>query len=237
MASSSTTTFETFADVLHALGDIPPERVRLDPKPGTATERDLLRAMKKTGRRYELVDRTIVEKTMGYSEGGLAADIIRLFGSFLDKNDLGDILAPDTTMRLLRKLVRLPDVSFVRWERYPSGQRPSEPIPNIVPDLAIEILSKSNTPAEMERKLKEYFLAGTSIVWIIDPKKRTVEVCTSPDERVTMTEDDTLNGDDVLPGLLLPVREVFARHPRQSPRRRAETSSPRKRKRPDNQKR
>jgi Uma2 family endonuclease len=230
MARNSTTPFETFADVLHSLGDIPPERVLLDPRPGTATERDLLRAMKRTDRLYELVDGTIVEKGMGYSEGGLAADIIHLLRNFLDKHNLGDILAPDTTMRLLRKLVRLPDVSFVRWERYPDGQRPPAPIPDMVPDLAIEILSQSNTPAEMERKLKEYFLAGTSLVWMVDPDTRTVEVCTSPDQRVTLTEKEALDGGELLPGLQLLVREVFARHPRHPSRRRARRTSARQRK-------
>ncbi len=186
--------------------------------------------MKKTDRLYELVDGTIVEKGLGYTEGGLAADIIHLLGGFLDKHNLGDILAPDTTMRLLRKLVRLPDVSFVRWERHPNGQRPPEPIPEIVPDLAIETLSESNTPAEMDRKLKEYFLAGTSLVWMVDPDTRTVEVCTSPDHRVTLTEEGTLDGGELLPGLRLPVREVFARHPRHPSRRRAKKNSARQRK-------
>ncbi len=235
MAHSSTTKFETLADVLHNLGDIAPERVRLDPQPGTATERDLLHVMKKTDRLFELVDGTLVEKVMGYAEGGLAADIIYLLRDFLKQNNLGDILAPDTTMRLLRKLVRLPDVTFVRWERYPDGERPVKPIPDMVPDLAVEVLSRSNTPREMQRKLKEYFLAGVSLVWLVDPDTRTVEVCTSPDERVTLVEDDTLDGGDVLPGLRLPVREVFARHPRIPPRRRAKKTSRRQRKPPRGQ--
>jgi Uma2 family endonuclease len=225
MARPSTPTFETFADVLHSLGDIDPGRVRLDPRPGTATERDLLRAMKKSDRLFELVDGTIVEKVMGYTEGGLAADIIHLLRTFLDQNDVGDVLAPDTTMRLWPRLVRLPDVTFVRWERYPNRQRPTQPIPDMVPDLAIEVLSRSNTPAEMERKLKEYFLAGASLVWFVDPDTRSVEVCTSPDERITLTEDDTLDGGDILPGLRLPVRSVFSRTPPIPSRRRAKNGS------------
>jgi Uma2 family endonuclease len=221
MARPSTPTFETFADVLHSLGDIDPSRVRLDPRPGTATERDLLRAMKTSDRLFELVDGTIVEKVMGYTEGGLAADIIHLLRTFLDQHDVGDVLAPDTTMRLMPRLVRLPDVTFVRWERYPNRQRPTQPIPDMVPDLAVEVLSNSNTPAEMERKLKEYFFAGASLVWFVDPDTRTVEVCRSPDERVTLTEDEALDGGDVLPGLRLPVRSVFSRTPTIPSRRRA----------------
>jgi Uma2 family endonuclease len=232
MARSSTTTFETFADVLHSLGDIAPERVLLDPKPGTATELDLLRAMKKSDRLYELVDGTIVEKAMGYGKGFLAADIARLLSAFLDKHDLGDLGGADSTMRLMPKLVRLPDLSFVRWERNPNRQRPTKPIPDVVPDLAVEVLSESNTPGEMRRKLKEYFLAGVSLVWLVDPDTRTVVVCTSPDQRTTFTEEQTLDGGDVQPGLRLPVRAVFARHPHLPPRRRAKKNSRRQRKPP-----
>jgi Uma2 family endonuclease len=229
MARTSSPIFETFAEVLHSLGNIAPERVYLDPKPGTATERDLLRAMKKTDRLLELVDGTIVEKVMGSTEGGLAADIIHLLRNFLDHHDLGDVLAPDTTMRLMPKLVRLPDVAFVRWEQYPDRQRPTKPIPDIAPDLAVEVLSKSNTTAEMERKLKEYFLAGASLVWLVDPATRTVEACT-PDHRITLTEEETLDGGDVLPGLRLSVREVFARTPPIPLRRRGKKQSNQQRK-------
>ena len=52
-------------------------------------------------------------------------------------------------------LVRLPDVSFVSWDRFPTGELPPEPMPNLVPDLAVEILSASNTPADMDRKVRE----------------------------------------------------------------------------------
>jgi Uma2 family endonuclease len=104
-------------------------------------------------------------------------------------------------MRLLPGLVRLPDVSFVRWERYPNRQRPTVPIPDVVPDLAIEVLSEGNTPGEMKRKLKEYFLAGVGLVWFVDPQRRTVEGFTAPDDSTVFTEADTLDGGDVLPGL------------------------------------
>jgi Uma2 family endonuclease len=214
MARSSETSFETAADLLESLGGIDPKRVRLKPPPGKATEKDLLRVLTKTDRLFELVDGTLVEKVMGFGEGFLAMDIARLLARFLDENDLGDLGGADSSMRLLPGLVRLPDVSFLRWERYPNRQRPTEPIPNVVPDLAIEVLSEGNTPAEMQRKLKEYFLAGVALVWLVDPDKRTVEVFTAPDAGALFTEADTLDGGDVLPGLRLPVRDVFARVPR-----------------------
>ncbi|MFO0927638.1 MAG: Uma2 family endonuclease [Gemmataceae bacterium] len=126
--------FETVGDLFDRLGDVPPRRVRLSPPPGTATEADLLRLARQTDRLYELIDGTLVEKVMGYGEGGLAADLVRLLGRFLDDNDLGDLVGPDTGMRIMPGLVLIPDVSFIRWDKLPGRQRPSEPIPNLVPD-------------------------------------------------------------------------------------------------------
>jgi Uma2 family endonuclease len=213
-ASSPTISVETIADLLDELGGISPRRVLLRPQPGKATEADLLRLASKTDRLFELVDGTLVEKVMGYGEGFLAADIIRLLGRFLDTHDLGDVGGADATMRLMPKLVRIPDVSFVRWEKLPNRERFAEPIPDLVPDLAIEVRSKGNTAGEMKRKLKDYFLAGVSLVWLVDPERRTVEVFTAPDASTVFTEEQTLDGDDVLPGLRLAVRDVFARVPK-----------------------
>jgi Uma2 family endonuclease len=210
--------FESMADLLERLGGIAPDRVVLKPPPGKATEKHLLRLMDRTGRLFELVEGTLVEKAMGFGEGFLAADIIYLLRKFLEQHDLGDLVGADATMRIMPKMVRIPDVSFIRWEKYPKRERPTEAIPDIVPDLAIEVLSEGNTPGELTRKLKDYFLAGVEVVWFVEPQKRTVEVFTAPDRSAVFTEGQTLDGGEVLPGLRLPVRDVFARVPRpQSP--------------------
>jgi Uma2 family endonuclease len=209
---------EMLDGALERLGGIPSSRIVYNPAPGTATEADLLALMRRTGRSYELIDGVLVEKTTGYREGGLAGRLLHLIATFLDDHDLGDIVGADATMRLLPKQVRVPDVAFTRWERMPNGQIPSEPIPDLSPDLAIEVLSKSNTPGEMKRKLKEYFLAGTSLVWYVDPVKRTVKVHTAPDKSRLFTEADTLDGAEVLPGFTLPVKRVFERLPKDEPK-------------------
>jgi Uma2 family endonuclease len=117
-------------------------------------------------------------------------------------------------MRVMVKLVRMPDIAFIDWEQLPSRERSTEPIAPFSPALAVEILSESNTIGEMRLKRKEYFLGGTRLVWIVDPVKRTVEVWTSPDACVTLTEADTLDGGDVLPGFRLALRDLFANLPR-----------------------
>ncbi len=207
---------ETFGELLEQLGGISPHRVRLRPPPGEATEKDLLDILNRTNRPCELVNGVLVEKVMGYPESTLACQLIKLLGNFLDRHDLGNLAGMDGTMRLMPKLVRIPDVSFVRWEKLPSRQPPAEPIPDLVPDLVVEILSEGNTRGEMERKLREYFLAGVSLVWFVDRNARTVKVYESPEDFRVFTENETLDGGSVLPGLSLSVRDVFARTPPQA---------------------
>jgi Uma2 family endonuclease len=198
-------------ELLEQLGDISPRRVLLRPPPGTATEKDLRKLLDHSDKLYELVDGVLVEKVMGYGESCLGADLIRLLGVFLDQHDLGDLAGADASMRLMPRLVRLPDVSFVRWEKLPGRKRPTQPIPDLVPDLAIEVLSEGNTRGEMSRR--EYFVSGVELVWLVDPAKRIVTVYTSPDEGTVFTESDTLDGGKVLPGLSLPVKRIFERVP------------------------
>jgi Uma2 family endonuclease len=201
----------TLADALKQLGDIPARRVRLHPAPGTATERDLLAVLDHTNRLCELVDRTLVEKPMGTLESCLTGELIRLLGNFVVERDLGIVTAPDGSLRLMPGLVRIPDVAFISWKQLPNRKYPNQPIASLIPELAVEVLSENNTAAEMERKRKEYFLAGTQIVWLIDPAARSVEVYTAPDEFVRLNEEDVLEGGVILPGFRLPLRQLFAR--------------------------
>jgi Uma2 family endonuclease len=206
--------FETAADMLEQLGGIDPRRVRMEPLPGKATEQDLLRLNDTSDKLFELVDGTLVEKVMGLPESALAMRIGRFLANFAEEKDLGEVTGPDGTLQLEPGLVRLPDVAFISSHRLPGGRLPDEPVPALVPDLAVEVLSENNTPEEMKRKVREYCFAGSALVWLVDPRKRTIDVYTAPDERTTLTEGDTLDGGAVLPGLALPVADVFARVPR-----------------------
>ena len=204
----------TVADLVERLGHIPAHRIRLDPPPGRATEKDLLHLLDHENRLFELGDGVLVEKPMGLLEAGLAGHLIGLMDPFVFAHDLGFVAGADATLRLLPGLVRMPDVAFISWHCVGRKEYPREPIPNLAPDLAVEVLSESNTEGEMERKLKEYFLAGVRLVWLVDPVTRAVRVYTAPDQVVRLTEEQSLTGGDVLPGLELPLRQVFARVPR-----------------------
>jgi Uma2 family endonuclease len=199
----------TIADLLEQLGDIPPNRVRLRPYPGTATEQDVIDIRTREKRLCELVDGVLVEKAMGYNESALTAWLIYLLIGFVEEHDLGIVAGPDGTLRLMPGLVRIPDISFVSWGRLPGQTLPRTPIPDLVPDLTIEVLSESNTRREMERKLGEYFSVGVRLVWYVDPRTRTVQVYTGVDEITSLDASQTLDGDDVLPGFSLPLQRLF----------------------------
>ena len=199
------------ADVLRRLGGVSPTRIRAFPAPGTAREADVTAIHDRENRLFELVDGVLVEKAMGYTESCLAMDLGSLLHLFAQKHDLGFAAGSDATTKLMPGLVRIPDVSFVSWSRLPSRIYPTEPIPQLIPSLAVEVLSASNTKREMERKLQEYFLVGVLLVWFVDPKKRIVTVYTAPDQGIVLSETDVLDGGTVLPGFQLPLSQLFAR--------------------------
>jgi len=192
------------------LGGIDASRVRSIPAPGSATIADLIRASTEDGRIYELIDNTLVEKASGWQESLLAMVLGHWLGNFLDNHNLGVVTGPDGMSRLFGNTVRGPDVAFVSWSRLPGGRLPTDPIPDLVPDFVIEVLSISNTRSEMARQRREYFQAGVRLVWMIDPRRRTVAVFTSPETVKIVDEDGCLDGGDVLPGWHVDLASLFA---------------------------
>ena len=201
------------ADLLRDLGDIPPERVWMTPPPGTATEKDVIEAEAKYHRLCELVDGTLVEKAMGFREGREAVVLGAIFENYADEYeyDFGIVCGADGALRIMPKLVRIPDVSLVFWDRLPNRELPSAPIPELVPNLAVEVLSEGNTPTEMKRTLREYFEAGVQQVWFVDGKARTFEIFTSPRKSQIFSGKQTIKGGKFLPGFELTVEAFFNR--------------------------
>jgi len=200
----------TLADLMQGLGNVPLFRVLARPAPGTATEHDLLETHDRDNRLVELVDGVLVEKGMGFRESLVAIVLAELLRLFVRPRRLGIVTGADGMMRLNPGLVRIPDVAFVSWERLPDRRVPDACIPDLAPDLAIEVLSESNTPAEMARKRREYFEAGVRLVWLVEHVSRTVTVFTSVDDFRSYNETDNLDGGNVLPGLSFSVRSIFA---------------------------
>ena len=210
MTTKTIELFERMSELLESLGGIPAARVLLRPTPGTATEKDLHDYVERTGRVCELIDRVLVEKPMGLAESFIASEISRIIGNHLAATGLGIVVGEAAAMRLLPGLVRAPDVSFIHWDKLPGRKLPRKPIPDLYPDLAVEVLSNSNTKAEMERKKREYFLVGVSLVWLVDPARRHVRIHPAGGEQTILEETGVLDGGDVLPGLSIPIGPLFA---------------------------
>lgn len=204
--------FDNGAEWLRAFGGVPLERIIFDPWPGTATEADLLLFVERDKRLCELIDGTLVEKPVGYWEGVIAINLATALNVFVMPRNLGAVTGADATMRMRSGRVRLPDVGFTSLERLPKTR---EPIPTLAPDLAVEVLSESNTKAEIDQKLQEYFQSGTRLAWIVDPPTRSVAVYDAPAKPTRIVlESESLDGQNVLPGLWLPVAELFRNVPR-----------------------
>jgi Uma2 family endonuclease len=210
MSTVAHSAIRTLADLLDRLGRVPLERIRFHPPPGTATERDVLEIAAREDRLCELVDGVLVEKPMGYGESILALFLGHMLRNFVVPRNLGHVTGEQGMLRLFPGLVRIPDVAFASWDRFPQRRWTGEPIPDLVPDLAVEVLSESNTPAEMSIKVGEYFSAGVRLVWLVHPSSRTATVFTAADDSVALHEQDTLDGAAVLPGFTLSLRELFA---------------------------
>lgn len=204
----------TLADLQRHLGNVPPERIRLFPPPGTATVEDALYIADHEGSLCELIDGVLVEKVMASFESILAGILLQLLNNYLEKRPIGIVLAPDGPVRLLPRRMRIPDVSFISWGRFPNRKLPDTPVYEVAPDLVVEILSQGNTEGEMSLKLQEYFEAGVRLVWYIDPPTRTARIFTAVGHMEVIDENGLLEGRDVLPGFQLRLGELFERVPR-----------------------
>ncbi len=205
----------TLADLLKRLGGIPLDRIRFRPYPGTATVQDVIDIHESEKKLCELVEGVLLEKTMGYIESSLAISLGAFLYAFVFPRNLGLVTGADSTVELMADLVRIPDVAFTSWDRFPGRRRPTDPVPRVAPNLAAEVLSRGNTPGEMAVKRQEYFAAGVEIVWEIDPKKHAVVIYTSPTTFKTLCTSDTLDGGAVLPGFTLALQDLFAELDRQ----------------------
>ncbi len=199
----------TLADLIDDLG-VPPDRILFRPTPGSATEQDVIDLDAHEDRLVELVEGVLVEKAMGFEESLVGMCIGFLLRQHVMPRKLGVVAGSDGMVRYRDRVVQMADVAYFSWSRFPGGQVPNDAISRVTPDIAVEVLSQSNTKKEMERKRNEYFDAGVSLVWLVDHRTRTVQVFTDAETSVTLGEDDQLDGGSVLPEFRVVVKEFFA---------------------------
>ena len=201
----------TWEDRLTDLGNVPAARVRSEPAPGAATVEDVVRLRNDERRLYELVDGTLVEKAMGWQESLLTGILLQWLNNYLDQHRIGVATGPDGLMRLFGDTVRGPDVAFVAWSKMPGGRIPEEPVPDLVPNFVIEVISLGNTYGEMSRKRREYFHAGVELLWMVDHRSRTVTVFRTTQDATVVSEGQNLDAGNVLPGWQINIGDLFNR--------------------------
>jgi Uma2 family endonuclease len=162
------------------------------------------------GTRYELVAGILVSEPPPFPQHGrIQARVTQVMSTFVEGRGLGVVLLesgfllsrdPDT--------VRGPDVSFVTRDRYDAAQASNSYIRG-APDLAVEIVSSSNRPDAIHGKVADYLAAGARLVWVVDPRHCVVTVYRTLLSPRRIGADGVLDGEDVLPGLSLPVSSLF----------------------------
>jgi Uma2 family endonuclease len=207
------------ADIQHLLGNVPLNRIAIHPTLGSATEKDVERYQTIEGKLFELEFGILVEKTMGWYESLIGVLVAHALRTYLDEHDLGQVLGADGLIQLMPGVVKIPDVSFIAWNRFPSERLPRSPIPNLIPNLVVEILSESNTSEEMQNKLHRYFEAGVELVWYIDPTTRTANAFTDPLTCVKVDTQECLEAGTLLPGFTLSLQKLFDKADQQAAKR------------------
>jgi Uma2 family endonuclease len=163
------------------------------------------------GPRFELIDGKLVERHMGALSSFVASNAIRIVGQYAYQQDLGRVFATDCGYQIFPdkpNQVRYPDSSFIAKGRLPEDKIPGGHV-RIPPDLAVEAVSPNDTAEEVETKRIAFLRAGVRLVWVIYPKNRTVHVYRKGGGSAALNEGDELSGEDVLPGFVCKVGDLF----------------------------
>jgi Uma2 family endonuclease len=162
------------------------------------------------GWRTELVrGRVVREPQPGFEHGRLQARIVELLRNHIREVGL-DLICVGNVGALVAEdpdTVRGPDVAVVRRDRVPAGSGPG--FLRGAPDLAVEVVSPSNSAAELQEKVAEYLGGGARCVWVVYPATRTVVVNDSVRTATVIRHDEPLLAGDVLPGLPFTVGDLF----------------------------
>lgn len=146
----------------------------------------------------------------GPRHGIVWANLTTLLNEHVRKAGLGRVFTESSFELVeLPRTVRAPDVAFVREERLHSGAL-SSPTLKLAPDLAAEILSPSETASRLDEKLDDYAASGIPLVWVIDPKRRTVMVITRDRPVRWLRDGDTLDAGSIVPGFACAIADLFA---------------------------
>ena len=158
---------------------------------------------------YVLIGGRIVEVSpTGYKHGASTRRVAALLGDFVDEHGLGDVVGAETGFWLSEIDMKGADAAFICNEKLAFIIEPDKYLP-FAPDLAVEVVSPSDSASDVQNKVALYLQAGTAIVWVIYPIQRTVVVHYPDNTAKTFGGDDTLDGGTILPGLAITVKALF----------------------------
>lgn len=160
---------------------------------------------------YELVDGQLVERKMGSESSWVGGRLHSRLDRFCEEHGVGWAFPADNGYQCFPHapgLVRRPDVSFIRYHRFPGGVLPKG-WTKIPPDLAVEVLSPNDTTYELDEKLADYRKAGVPLIWVINPNSRVAMVHRGDGSVSHLNEDQEFSGEDVIPGFRCKVREIL----------------------------
>ena len=164
---------------------------------------------------YEVVEGKLVEKTVGARDIEIAGILGQYLGMFARTHRLGRALI-EFIFRIdkAKDLQRRPDVAYVSDASWPVRRRvPDVAVWDMVPDMAIEIVSPTNTADHVQEKIHEYFAAGVRRVWVVYPRQQEIYVYASPTEIQVLQLGHDLDGGDLIPGFRLPLAALFEDDP------------------------
>jgi Uma2 family endonuclease len=172
---------------------------------------DELFALPDDGHRHELLNGVLRTMTpAGFEHGVVTMRLAARVSSYAEAHQLGLVLTAETGFKIASDpdTVRAPDLAFVRRERIPEGALPSG-FWSGAPDLVAEVVSPRDTYEEVEEKVADWLRAGTELVWVVNPRRRTVAVHPSAEEVKILSATDELTGSAVLPGFTCSIAELF----------------------------
>jgi len=177
------------------------------------TDQELM-ALPDDGNKYELVEGELVMSNSGLEHGCIAVILVSALYSFVSSKQLGVIFDSSTAFTMKSGNKRSPDISFLSKERLKGLKKLPKGFGQGAPDLAIEILSPSNTVAEIHQKVIEYFENGTQLIWIINPEEEYVLTYKyDPNQKFQpdrlLSSVDILSGEEILPEFTFPVADLF----------------------------
>ena len=178
----------------------------------TPVTADQLLRMPDDGNRYELVAGELRKMPPAGWEHGITGGRLRsLLGRFVMEQGLGEVFLAETGFLIARDpdTIRAPDIAFIHKDHLPAAP-PEEAFWPGAPDLAVEVVSPTDTFNDVHEKVNAWLDAGATAVWVVNPKWRNVTVYRSATDIKTLTENDELSGEDTVPGFRCRVGDIFA---------------------------